>query len=274
MAVLRAHFTLRFDPFRPVNNEWIADTAAVGLALPTAKRRVAGPCPAPGVVVTKFWTAKLVQSGQVLFKGSLHVVEEQRFVDHAGWAAFRAGAVVGDRHDNRVVELAEVFQKLDQPPDMVIGVGEKPGEYLHHAGINFLFSGGQWLPLRYIGIVARELSLSRDDSKLLLPREGPFAQLVPTVVKFALVLVGPFPRHVMRRVSSARAEIHEEGLVGSDLFGVGDEADRLVHQIFGQVITLFGGLLRLHSMIVRNQFGIILVGLAAEKTVEALEAAT
>src|SRR5215471_16874966 len=155
---------------------------------------------------------------------------------------------------------------------MVIGVGEKPGKYFHHAGINFLFRGGQWLPLGHIGIVARELSLSRNDPKLLLSREGPFAQLVPTVVKFALVLVGPFLRHVMRRVSRSWAKIHKEGLVGSDLFGVGDEANRFVHQIFGQVITLFGALLRLHSMIVRNQFGIILVGLAAEKTVEALEA--
>src|SRR5262245_49759008 len=154
MPVLGAYFTLRFDAFRPVNDERIADTAAVGLALPTAKRRVARPRPAPGVVVTKFWPPKLVQSGEVLFQRSLHVVEEQRFVDHAGRAAFRAGAVVGDRHDDRVVELAEVFQKLDQSSDMVIGVGEKPSEYLHHAVINFVFSGGQWLPLRYIGIVA------------------------------------------------------------------------------------------------------------------------
>src|SRR5215467_9088612 len=157
---------------------------------------------------------------------------------------------------------------------MVIGVGEILGKYFHHAGINFLFRGGQWLPLGHIGIVARELSLSRNDPKLLLSRESPLPQLVPTVVKFALVLVGPFLRHVMRRVSRAWAKIHEEGFIGGDLLGIGDEADRFVHQIFGQVITLFGGLLRFHRMIVRNQFGIILVGLAAEKTVEALEAST
>src|SRR5262245_62156414 len=41
MRVLRADFTLRFDAFRPVNDEWITDTATVGLTLPTAKRRVA-----------------------------------------------------------------------------------------------------------------------------------------------------------------------------------------------------------------------------------------
>src|SRR5262249_38968334 len=154
MRVLHADFSLRFDPFRPVNDEWIADTAAVGLALPTAKRRVPRPRPAPGVAVTKLRTPKLVHSCQILFHPSLHAVAEQRFVDHAGRAAFRAGTVVGDRHYDCVVELAEVFQKLDQSSDMVIGVGEKPSEYLHHAGINFLFSGGQWLPLRYIGIVA------------------------------------------------------------------------------------------------------------------------
>src|SRR5262245_28544511 len=78
----------------------------------------------------------------------------------------------------------------------------------------------------------------------------------------------------MRRVSGSWAKIHEERLVGSDLLGIGDEADCFVHQIFGQVVTLFGTLLRLNRMVVRNQFGIILVGLAAEKTVEALEAST
>src|SRR5262245_22994255 len=78
----------------------------------------------------------------------------------------------------------------------------------------------------------------------------------------------------MRRVGSARAEVHKEGFVRSDLFGVGDEADRFVHQIFGQVVTLFGALLRLHRVVVRDQFGIVLVGFAAEKTVEALEAST
>ena len=78
VGVLRAHFTLRFNAFGPVNNQWIADTASVGFALPTAERRIARPRPAPGVVVTNFRTAKLVQSGQILFERSLHVVEEQR----------------------------------------------------------------------------------------------------------------------------------------------------------------------------------------------------
>src|SRR5262245_65574215 len=114
MRVLRADFSLCFDAFRPVNDEWIAYTAAVGLALPTTERCVAGPGPAPGVMVAKFWAAKLVQSGEVLFQRTLHVVEEQRFIDHAGWAAFGARAVVGDRHDYGIVELTEVFQKLDQ----------------------------------------------------------------------------------------------------------------------------------------------------------------
>src|SRR5262249_19235870 len=138
MRVLRAYFTLRFDTLRPVDDERIAGTAAVGLALPTAKRRVAGPRPAPGIVVTKLGAAKLVQSSQVLFERSLHVVEEQRFVDHAGRAAFGAGAVVGDRHYDGVVELAEACQKLDQPSDVIVRVGEKPGEYFHHADVNFL----------------------------------------------------------------------------------------------------------------------------------------
>src|SRR4030095_5214091 len=130
------------------------------------------------------------------------------------------------------------------------------------------------LPLCHVGIVARELSIGRDDTKLFLPRQSPLAQLVPAVIKFALVFVGPFLRHVMRRVSGARAEVHKEGFIWGDLLGIGDETDRFIYQVFGQMVAFFRCLLCFNRVFVVEQLGIILVCLAAEKTVESLEAAS
>ena len=78
---------------------------------------------------------------------------------------------------------------------------------------------------------------------------------------------------MMGRMVRARREIEEERLVWSDLLKIGDEADRLVGKIGGEVIALFWGLRRLDLMIVVDEVGIILMGVAAEKPVVALEAA-
>ena len=72
----------------------------------------------------------------------------------------------------------------------------------------------------------------------------------PAVVELALVLVGPFLGHMVRRVHGAGAEVHEEGLIRRHLLGVGDEADGLVDQILGEVVALFGRLGRLDLVVV------------------------
>ena len=60
VGVLRAHFTLRLDALRPVDDERIADAAAVGLALPAAERRISCEGPAPGVVIVGLRPAQLI----------------------------------------------------------------------------------------------------------------------------------------------------------------------------------------------------------------------
>jgi hypothetical protein len=75
----------------------------------------------------------------------------------------------------------------------------------------------------------------------------------------------------MRGVHRAGAEMQEERLVRSDLLGVGDELDRLVRQILGQVITLLRSPRRLDLMVVVDQVRIPLAGVTAEETIEPLE---
>ena len=164
-------------------------------------------------------------------------------------------------------------EEVEQPADLVVGVLEEAGEDLHHAGVEPALVGGQVVPLLHVGIVARQLGVLGDDAEFLLPGEHLLAVGVPAVVELALVLVGPFLGHLVRRVVGAGGEVQEERLVRRDLLEVGDELDGLVGQIDGQVIALLGRLRRLDLVVVVDQVGIVLVGVAAEEAVVALEAA-
>ena len=75
--------------------------------------------------------ADLVDQLEAFLQRLLGVVEELRLVGGPGGPAFGAGAVVGDDHDQRVVQLAKLAQVIDRPPDLVIGVGQETGEDLH-----------------------------------------------------------------------------------------------------------------------------------------------
>ncbi len=187
--------------------------------------------------------------------------------------ALGACPVVGDDHDQRVVQLADRLEEVQQAPDLVIGVLEEAGEDLHHAGVEPAFVVGELVPLLHVGVVSRQHRVLGDDAQFLLPREHLLAVGVPAVVELALVLVGPFLGHLVGRMVGAGREVEEERFVGRDLFEVGDELDRLVGQIDGEVVTLLGRLRRLDLMVVEDQVGIVLVGVTAEEAVVAVEPA-
>ena len=270
---LRANLACILDALRPVNDERIGHAATIGLALPALERRVTGVRPSPGVVVEIFRAAELIDRRQILLQIVRHVVEELVLVHRPIRSAFGTRAVVRNEHDQRIVEFAHLLEEIDQPPDVVIHVLAEAGEYFHHARIEFALVRRQLRPLLNVGVVTRELRVLGDDAKLFLPRECFFAIDVPALVELALVFVRPFLADVMRRMVRARREIKKERLVGGDLLQVGDEVDRLVGKIGGEVVALFRRLRRLDLMVVINEIGIILVRVAAEKAVIALEAA-
>ncbi len=273
MRVLMPDLALGLDPLRPVHEERIGHAAAKGLALPALERRVAGEGPAPGVVVEVFRPAEVVERREVLLQIVRHVVEELVLVGRAGRAAFRAGAVVGDEHDQRVVELAGRGEEVDQPADVMIGVLEEAGEHFHHAGVEPPLVGGQLAPVLHVGVVTRQHGVLRDDAELFLLGEHLLTIGVPAVVELALVLVGPLLRDVMRRMLGAGREVDEERLVWRELLAVADEADRLVHQVGREVIALLRRLRRFDLAVVVDEIGVVLAGVAAEEAIVALEAA-
>ena len=273
VRVLLAHLPLRGDALWPADDERVRDSAAVGLALPAPERRVARPGPAPWVVVEVLRAADLVDRGEAVRERFGCVVEELRLVGRPGRAALGARAVVGDHHDQRVVELADRLEVVQQPADLVVGVREEPGEDLHHPRVQTPLIVAQRIPRRHVRVMARQLSVLRDDPELLLACEDLLPVGVPTVVEGALVAVGPLLRHVVRGVRRAGAEVQVERLVGIDLFGVGDELDRLVGEVLGQVVALLGAPRRLDLVVVVDELGVPLARVAAEEAVVALEPA-
>ena len=73
-------------------------------------------------------------------------------------------------------------------------------------------------------------------------------------------------------MGAARAEVHVEGLVRGHRLGVADELDRLVNQVRRQVVALLGRIRLLGGVVVIDQVGIPLVGLAAQEAIEPLKA--
>ena len=148
----------------------------------------------------------------------------------------------------------------------------KPGEDLHHPAVQPACVRRLGVPVRDVRVVPGQLGVGGDDAELLLPGEDPLAVGVPAVVELPGVLVGPLLGSVVRGVRGAEAQVQVERLVRVDLLGVGDELDRLVDQVLGEVVALLGGRRRLDLVVVVDQVGVPLAGVAAEEAVEPLEA--
>ena len=88
-------------------------------------------------------------------------VEVGHLVEHADHAAFGAGAVVADLvHDQRVVELAEVFDRLHDAADLVVGVRGERREHFHLPREQPLLVGRERVPVLDVGGLGRPASRS------------------------------------------------------------------------------------------------------------------
>ena len=203
-----------------------------------------------------------------------HAIEHGHFVETAVQRAFCGSAVVAeDVVDQRVVENLQVFQLIDQPTDVMIRVREERGVNLHLARENRLqILRHVFVGRDFFGPLGQD-RVGGDHSELLLTGEGLFTHLVPALVEFALVLIDPLLRHVMRRMRGAGREVHEERLVGHQCFLLAHPADGLVRHVLGEVVALLGALALLHRRGAFIDRGIPLVRFAADEAVEVLEAA-
>ena len=167
------------------------------------------------MIAAPHWSMPAVALGQL----QLHLVGERdavlhrHLVERAGDGALHAGAVVApDPDDHRVVELAELLDRVDHAADVVVGVLREARVDLHLARVERLELVGHVVPRGERVVARRELRIGRDDAELLLARERLLAELVPALVELPLVLVGPRLRDVVRRVAAPGREVDEERL--------------------------------------------------------------
>ncbi len=264
-------------PRGPVHDRAVAGAAPVrGDLLGPLVRRVHRVRPADRVVVVGLRRAELVdplghELGRLQRAGA---VERDQLVEAAVHAALGARAVVADDVvDERVLEHAEVVERVDQPPDVVVGVLQEAGVDLHLARqhglevIRDLVPGGDLLG------PGGQLRVGRDHAELLLAGERLLAQPVPALVERALVLRRPLRRDVVRRVRRAGREVDEERLVGHQRLLLADPLDRPVGHVLGEVVALLRGPVGLDRRRPLIDRGVVLVRLTADEAVEVLEAA-
>ena len=103
-------------------------------------------------------------------------------------------------------------------------------------------------------------------------RQDPLAVGVVAVVELALVLVDVFLRAWCGAWLAPGQNHMNQGFEGLLAFWSRDHRDGLVGQVLGEVIALLRGVRLFDVVVVLDQVGIPLVGLAAEEAVEAVEA--
>ena len=209
------------DPLRPCHDHRVAGAAEVaGGLLAPLEGGVEGVRPGRGdvrrgvVAAERLEAAVLLDEPELLLRLENESVEEGELVERARDRALEAGAVVTpDVDDERVVEVAHLVDRVEEPADVPVGVLLVAGVDLGLARVELLLDvvvervpgrEGVW-PLGQLGVC-------RDDAELLLAGEGPLAQLVPAVVERALVRVGPLLRDVVRGMGAAGRVEHEPRL--------------------------------------------------------------
>ena len=146
------------------------------------ERRAHRPRPARRKVRERpFRAPELVPEKLVLDRHG-NAIEGGELVRRAVEHAFSAGAVVAaDVDDQGVVELAEVFDGLDDPADLVVGVREVRPVDVGLLDEELLLLPTEGIPLRQFLRPRRQLGVLGHDAQPLLVGEDGLAELVPTL---------------------------------------------------------------------------------------------
>ena len=170
-------------------------------------------------------------------------------------------AVVRHEDDDRVVELAGLLEVVEQAPDVVVGVREEAGVHLGHPGEQRLLVGRQRVPgprhvdrVPGLAVVALLVDVRvGGDSSASSGMIPIFFWRSNTISRYLSYPMSNLPLYLSIHSFGAwcgawrraRAEVHEEGLLGRDHLRVADELDRLVGQVLGQVVALLAASRRL-----------------------------
>ncbi len=259
------------DPFGPVHHHRHVDPAFVGVLLVPLERGVAALRPAPRVVGVAVRAADVVDALDGLVGRLEDPVEELHLVHDPERTALLRCAVVRQHDEHGVVELSEPSQSVDEATDLIVGVVEERGEGLLESTRQSLLVLREVVPGVDTRIAWCEFGPLRNDAELELALEPALAHDVPALVELPAVLCEVLRWRLMRCMRRSEREVGEERPIGAHADTVGDHPQCLVDQILRQVIAIVGARRRRDGVVVGDQFGVELVGLALHEAVEPVE---
>ncbi len=262
------------DAGGPVDDEGNVDAALVGVLLVPTERGVAGLGPPPRVVGVAVRPTDVIDALHGLLGRLEDAVEELHLMHHAVGPALLGRAVVGEDHEDGVVESAETSEAVHEPTDLGVGVVEEGGERLLESRGESTLDLGELFPGLDAGITGRETRVRGHDAHLDLTREPSIAHRVPAVVEAPPILLHELPWRLMRGMGRAEGQVEEHRSIGADADRVGVHRERSIDQILREVVTVLWCRRGSDHVVVGDQIGMELVGLAVQETVEAIEAAT
>jgi hypothetical protein len=199
-----AQLAARRDAARPGNDERVANPAAMRVKLVAPERRVRRHRPAERVVAVRVGPADRVDPRQLFGHRLAPQVARPGQIDPAEKPALLTGAIVRQHQDQRAVALARLFEKADEPRQMLVGMVE-------HCRIGRLQAGkepplvGRMLGPGFHALVARrQHGRLGHDPHCLLPRKAAVALGVPPALEQRVVAADQVGWRLVRRV--ARAE--------------------------------------------------------------------
>ena len=246
----------------------------MGVLLVPLEGGVAGLGPAPRVVGVAVGPADVVDPLDRLVRRLQDHVEVLHLVHDAELAALLAGAVVRQQHDDGVVEHAEALEVVDEPADLVRRCARGRRRTPPGAGPPGAAGSRAACPTarrRDCGGRARcrgAAGPSRPGGRTTARGPRPIPRR--TCPRHFVQVLG---RSLVRGVHGAEGQVGEERPVGPDGHRVVDEPDGVVDQVLAQVVALLRGGRGLDVVVVVDEVGGELVGLALEEPVEAVEAA-
>ena len=274
---LAAHLAVGLDALRPRDRHRVARSAEVARhQLGVVERGVARPRPARVIHVVGLrgpqgvQAAEVVQRRELLRDGGGDSVLGQKLADGPA-LPLGAGAVVAeDVDDQRVLGLVQPVQLVQDAHHLRVDVLDEAGEELHQPALERPLRLGDLVPpLQAVG-PGRQPGVGGDPPRLLLSREHALAVGVPAVVELPFVAIRPVLEDVVRAVRGARRPVKKERLVRGERLVLAQPVDRVIGQVFGQVVRVV--LRRLDRGQVLVQARLPLRGLAGDEAVEVIEA--
>ena len=239
MVELAAQTTRVGDVFRPTDGQPVACAAEVrGHLLHPLERRVERPGPSHVEVVLAPVGAEVVDVLEQPFGVFVHTVLERRCAPCAVHGSFGRGAIVaGEVDDECVVGEAEMVDGVEHPAHLRVGVGEETGEHLHQPRGHRAVALGVIGPRGYLRRSFGEGGIGRDDAEVELAGVDGGAKFVPAHVELAGEPLPPLGCHMVRGMYGRHRQVAEEGSLGARCVLSFDPGDRLLGQVFAEVVA-------------------------------------